>query len=216
MSQPSTLTFYHAPQSRSSVALTLLEEMQVPYELKLINIKAGEQRQADYLAINPLGKVPALGHKGKIITEQVAIFIYLADLYPQCHLAPAVDDPQRGEYLRWMVYYAACYEPAMVDKFMQREPAPQSTSVYCDEHTMLETVLTPLRNQPYLLGEKISAVDILWGSAFAWGLMFEMLPRLPVITKYVDRVCSRPSALKVQTLDQQWAEQHQAQADGQK
>ncbi|MBT1062249.1 glutathione S-transferase family protein [Bowmanella sp. Y26] len=209
------LTFYHAPQSRSSVSLTLLEELQAPFELKLINIKAGEQRQPDYLAINPLGKVPALAHKGKIITEQVAIFLYLADLFPEAKLAPALTDPTRGEYLRWMVYYAACYEPAMVDKFMKREPAPQSVSVYCDEYSMLETILTPLRSRPYLLGDELSAADILWGSSFAWGLMFDMLPRLPVLTSYVDRICNRASALKVQKQDEIWAAEHQVLADKQ-
>ncbi|GGO68428.1 glutathione S-transferase family protein [Bowmanella pacifica] len=212
---PSNLTFYHAPQSRSSVALTLLEELRAPFELKLINIKAGEQRQPDYLAINPLGKVPALAHQGKIITEQVAIFLYLADLFPEAQLAPALTDPSRGEYLRWMVYYAACYEPAMVDKFMQREPASPSVSVYSDEYSMLETILSPLRERPYLLGDEISAADILWGSSFAWGLAFDMVPRLPVLTSYVDRICSRPSALKVQKQDAIWAVQHQAKADGQ-
>lgn len=212
---PSNLTFYHAPQSRSSVALTLFEELRAPFELKLINIKVGEQRQPDYLAINPLGKVPTLAHHGKIITEQVAIFLYLADLFPEAQLAPALTDPSRGEYLRWMVYYAACYEPAMVDKFMQRKPASPTLSVYSDEHSMLETILSPLRHQPYLLGEAISAVDILWGNAFAWGLLFDMLPRSSALTSYVDRICSRPSAIKVQKQDEIWAAQHQAEADGQ-
>lgn len=212
---PSNLTFYHAPQSRSSVALTLLEELRAPFELKLINIKAGEQRQPDYLAINPLGKVPALAHQGKIITEQVAIFLYLADLFPEAQLAPALTDPNRGEYLRWMVYYAACYEPAMIDKFMQREPASPSVSVYSDEYSMLETILSPLRERPYLLGDEISAADILWGSSFAWGLAFDMVPRLPVLTSYVERICNRASALKVQKQDESWAAQHQAKADGQ-
>src|ERR1700722_8482231 len=114
-----TLTLYHAPQARSSAALTLLEELGAPYELHVLNLKAGEQRQKGYLAVNPLGKVPAIRHRGALVTEQVAIFIYLADLFPEAGLAPAPGDALRGPYLRWMVYYAACYEPALVDRAMK-------------------------------------------------------------------------------------------------
>src|SRR3569832_2460621 len=106
----------------------LLEELGAKFELKLINMKVGEQRQPAYLAINPMGKVPALRHGDALITEQVAIFLYMADLFPQAKLAPAIDDPQRGPYLRWLVYYAAAFEPAVVDYAMKREPAPPAMS----------------------------------------------------------------------------------------
>ncbi len=110
-----TITLFHAPQSRSTGAVVLLEELGAPYTLKVLNMKAGEQRQPAYLVINPLGKVPAVLHQGTLVTEQVAIFIYLADLFPAAGLAPALTDRNRGAYLRWMVFYAACYEPALVD-----------------------------------------------------------------------------------------------------
>ena len=132
MTTDRTITLFHSPQCRSVSALTLLEELGAPYQLKVLNMKAGEQRKAPYLAINPLGKVPAILHGDALITEQVAIFIYLADLFPEAGLAPALDDPLRGPYLRWLVYYAACYEPALVDKAMKREPAPHATSPYGD------------------------------------------------------------------------------------
>ncbi len=117
-----TITLYHAPNTRSSSTLLLLEELGAPYELKLLNFKAGEQRQPAYLAINPMGKVPAIEHNGAVVTEQVAILIYLADLFPEAGLAPALADPLRGPYLRWLVFYAACFEPAIVDKALNREP----------------------------------------------------------------------------------------------
>eukprot|EP01136_Pigoraptor_vietnamica_P020934 Opistho-1_new@70512 len=99
------VTLFHCPQTRSSGALLLLEELQADYRLHVLNMKAGEHRQPAYLAINPMGKVPAVLHGDALVTEQVAIFIYLADLYPEAGLAPALGDPLRGPYLRWMAYY---------------------------------------------------------------------------------------------------------------
>src|SRR5216683_7479636 len=143
-----TLVLYHAPQSRSTATLTLLEELSAPYELHILNMKAGEQRQSAYLAVNPLGKVPAISHRRSLVTEQVAIFLYLADLFPQADLAPTIGDPLRGPYLRWMVYYAACFEPAVVDHAMKRDPAPLMMSPYGDYPTMLQTLVSQFARGP--------------------------------------------------------------------
>ncbi len=102
------LTFYHAPHSRSFGTLVLLEELDVPFHLHALNMKAGEQRQPAYLAINPMGKVPAIRDGGALVTEQGAIFIYLADLFPEKGLAPAIGDPLRGPYLRWLGLLRLC------------------------------------------------------------------------------------------------------------
>src|SRR3954464_13381059 len=106
------VTLFHSPNTRSSGALFLLEELGADYELHVLNMKAGEQRQPDYLAVNPLGKVPAIRHGEALVTEQGAIFIYLADLFPKAGLAPALDDPLRGPYLRWLVFYGSSLPPA--------------------------------------------------------------------------------------------------------
>lgn len=205
-----TITLFHAPQSRSSGTLMLLEELGAPFELHLLNMKAGEQRQSAYLAVNPLGKVPAIQHRGELVTEQVAIFIYLADLFPKIGLAPAIGDPLRGPYLRWMVYYAACYEPALVDRAMKREPAPLAMSPYGDFDTMLGTIVERLTSSPYLLGATFSAADLLWGMALQWGTMFKIVPETPVIADYVKRVIARPSFAKVAAMDAEWAAEHVA------
>ncbi|WP_114968689.1 glutathione S-transferase family protein [Rhodoferax ferrireducens] len=205
-----TITLFHAPQSRSSGTLMLLEELGAPFELHLLNMKAGEQRQGAYLAVNPLGKVPAIQHRGELVTEQVAIFIYLADLFPKAGLAPAIGDPLRGPYLRWMVYYAACYEPALVDRAMKREPAPLSMSTYGDFDTMLGTIVDQLTGSPYLLGHTFSAADLLWGMGLQWGTMFKIVPETPVIADYVKRVSARPSFAKVAAMDAEWAAEHAA------
>lgn len=209
MTSNNTILLYHSPQTRSTAALTLLEELGAPYELQVLNMKAGEQRQSAYLAVNPLGKVPAIRHRGELITEQVAIFIYLTDLFPQTGLAPSIGDTLRGPYLRWLVYYAACYEPGLMDKAMKRDPAPLSMSPYGDFDGMLGTVIDRLWNSPYLLGDAFSAVDLLWGMALQWGTMFKMIPEVATIADYVERVTARPSVRKVAALDAEWARMHE-------
>jgi glutathione S-transferase len=209
MTSNDTILLYHSPQSRSAATLTLLEELRAPYELHVLNMKAGEQRQSDYLAVNPLGKVPAIRHRGELITEQVAIFIYLADLFPEARLAPLVGDVLRGPYLRWLVYYAACYEPGLVDRAMKRDPGPPAMSPYGDFDTMLGAVVDRLTKLPYLLGEVFSAADLLWGMALQWGTMFKMIPENPAVTRYIARVTERQSFAKVAALDAEWAIAHE-------
>ena len=195
------VSFFHAPQSRSAGTRALLEELGADYELHLLNLKEGQQRQPDYLAINPMGKVPAIRHGDALVTEQPAIFIYLADLYPQAGLAPPIGDPLRGSYLRWLVFYGSCFEPAVIDKSMQREPAPPSTNSYGDYDTMLKTLVDQLECGPYLLGERFSAADVLWGTALNWTTMFKLVPELPVIRAYIDRVLARPALQRAAALD---------------
>jgi glutathione S-transferase len=205
MAHESTVTLYHSPNTRSSAALTLLEELGAPYELKVLNMKAGEQREAAYLAINPMGKVPAVMHDGALIAEQPAVFIYLADLFPAAGLAPPIGDPLRGPYLRWMVFYGSSFEPAVIDRAMKREPAAMATSPYGDYDTMLGTLTGQLAKGPYLLGERFSAADVLWGSALAWTTAFELVPKLPVIQTYVERITSRPAVVRVKAKDAELA-----------
>ena len=102
MTDTRTLTFFHAPNTRSTGVAILLEELGAPHQTQVINMIANEQRQPAYLAINPMGKVPAIRHGDALVTEQAAIFIYLADLFPAAGLAPAIGDPLRGPYLRWL------------------------------------------------------------------------------------------------------------------
>ncbi|MGZ3237126.1 MAG: glutathione S-transferase family protein [Burkholderiaceae bacterium] len=195
------ITLFHSPQSRSVGALILLEELGADYELHVLNMKAGEQRQPAYLAINPMGKVPAIVHDGALVTEQVAVFLYLADLYADAGLTPAIGDPLRGPFLRWMVYYASCFEPALVDRAQKNPPAPRSTSPYGDYDTMFKTLTDQLEKGPYILGEKFTVADVLWGTALTWTTMFKLVPELPVIKAYIDRVNARPSVARARAKD---------------
>ena len=200
MSKP-RVSFFHSPQSRSAGTRALLEELAADYELHVLSLKAGEQRQPAYLAINPMGKVPAIHHDGALVTEQPAVFIYLADLYADAGLAPPIGDPLRGPYLRWLVFYGSCFEPAVTDRSLQREPASTSTCGYGDYDTMLKTVVDQLEKGPYLLGERFSAADVLWGTALNWTTMFKLVPELPVIRAYIDRVLARPGVQRAAALD---------------
>jgi glutathione S-transferase len=195
------LTLFHAPNSRSCAARFLLEELGVPYDLHVLDLKKNEQRAPDYLAVNPMGKVPALRHGDALVTEQPAIFIYLADLFPEAGLAPALGDPLRGPYLRWLAFHGSSFEPAITDLAMKREPTPPMMCPYGDYDTMLATLTAQLRAGPYLLGERFSAADVLWANALGWMTMFKLVPELPEITAYMNRVNARPAARRAAEAD---------------
>jgi glutathione S-transferase len=195
------VTLFHAPHTRSGGARILLEELDADYDVHALNFKTNEQRSPTYLAINPMGKVPAIRHQDAIVTEQVAVFIYLADLYSDRGLAPQTGDALRGPYLRWMAFYGSCFEPALIDRSQKREPAPASTSPYGDYDTMFKTLNDQLDKGPYMLGDRFTAVDVLWGTALTWTTMFGLVPKLPVITAYVDRANERPATIRAKSLD---------------
>lgn len=214
MTSHDQITLYYSPQTRATGARVLLEELGAPYDLHVLNMKAGEQRQPAYLAVNPLGKVPVVRHREALVSEQVAIFIYLADLFPEAGLTPALDDPRRGPYLRWIAYYGSSFEPALIDHFMKREPAPPTQSPYSDYDSMLGALETQLAKGPYLLGERMTAADILWGVAFSWTMMFGLVPRKDVFAAYAERITSRPAFQRITAADAEMAAQHIAAAGG--
>jgi glutathione S-transferase len=204
------VVLYHAPQTRSAATLQLLEELKADYELRVINMKAGEQREPAFLAVNPMGKVPALVHDGALITEQGAIFIYLGDLYADAGLAPQMGDPLRGPYLRWLVFYGSAFEPAVMDRANKVVPANRTACPYGDFDTMLKTVTDALAKGPYLLGERLSAADVLYGTALTWTTAFGMVPKTPEIAAYIERMSGRPAAAKVGAMDAGFLVEHEA------
>jgi len=200
---PRHVTLFHSPQSRSGGVLTLLEEINADYELHVLELRHGDQRKDAYLAVNPMGKVPAIVHDGALVTEQGAVYAYLADLYGETGIAPALGDRLRGPYLRWLFFYGSSFEPAVVDRSMKREPAPPSTSPYGDYDTVMKTLQGQLGDGPYLLGERFTAVDVLWGTALRWTTMFKLVPETPAITAYIERVTSRPAAQRAAKIDEE-------------
>lgn len=195
------LTLYHNPRSRSAGSRVLLEALGVPYDVVYIDFAAGENRTPGFLALNPLGKLPTLVHGEAVITEQVAIAIYLADRFPAAGLAPAVDDPRRGPYLRWLAFYAASFEPAVVDHALKREPIDAATSPFRDYDTVIDTLVAQLSRGDYLLGDTLTAADLLWGTALKWTTDFGIVPKLPAILAYIERVAAHPAVARAGELD---------------
>ena len=164
-----TLTFYTNPMSRGQIVRWMLEEVGQPYETQILHY-AASMKAPEYLAINPMGKVPAIKHGDVVVTEAAAICAYLADAFPKAALAPAFDDPARGTYFRWLFFAAGCVEPAVIDQTFKR-PAPDRPGVigygsYDDTLAALEKAVKP---GPFILGEKFSAADVYVGSQIEIG-----------------------------------------------
>ncbi len=200
---------FYAPQTRATGVRVLLEELGAPYKLNVLNLKLGENRTSRYLAVNPAGKVPALRVGEAVITEQVAIYIYLADLFPEKGLTPSLDDPLRGPYLRWFVHMASCFEPALIDRALKREEPPHSMSAYGSFDIVMESMRAQLTKGPFVLGERMTAVDVLWGMGLRWGTMFGIVPEFEEFTAYIERFAERPSVVKVLQEDQNMAREQE-------
>jgi glutathione S-transferase len=200
------LTLYHAAPSRSSVVHWMLEEVGEPYDLHLMSLKKGENRAADYLKVNPMGKVPALRHGDIVITEGAAIWAYLADAFPHAKLNVPVGDPRRGSYLKWLFFGPSCVEPAMMDHLFPRKDSPPRAALgYGDYDTVLDVLSEAVRGGPYLMGEQFTAADVVIGSGLRYGMMFKGLPERPEFVAYAGRVAERPAAKRATAKDQELA-----------
>ena len=205
MTEDRRITLFHAPMSRSSGVLCLLEELGATYDLTVLDLQAGDSRRPEFLSVNPMGKVPTILHNGAVITEQVAIYLYLADLYPEAGLAPAIGDPLRGPYLRWMAFMGASFEPAIIDRAASRDPGMAKMSPYGNFDTALGTVVSHLSKGDFLLGSRFCAADVLWGSGLNWTLSVGLVPDLPVIRAYANRVGARPAIIRARAKDAELA-----------
>lgn len=198
-----TITFYHAAPSRGAIVRWMLEEVGAPYRIELLDLTGNEQKSPGYLAINPMGKVPAIVHRGVVVTEVVAICCYLADAFPAAGLAPAIGDPLRGPYLRWSVFEASALEPATVDRMLQRPPGRPGALGYGDFDTTMNVVAQAVASGPYLLGEHFSAADVLIGSALRWGTMVGVVPERAEFGAYLGRLAERPALQRAMAQDQE-------------
>ncbi len=200
------LTLYHAAPSRSSIAHWMLEEIGEPYDIHLLSLKRGENRAPDYLAVNPMGKVPALRHGDVVITEAAAICSYLADEFPRAGLNVPVGDPRRGVYLKWLFFGPSCLEPAMMDRaFPRKDEAPRAALGFGDFATATEVVAKAVAEAPYLMGTQFTAADVVIGSGLRWGMLFKLLPERPEFTAYAARLAERPALRRAEAKDKELA-----------
>jgi glutathione S-transferase len=186
------LRLYHAPRSRSSRILWLLEELGADCEIVYTNIARQDgSGDEDDNNLHPDKKVPALVHDGRLITESSAIVLYLTDLHPQGDIGPAPSDPKRGEYLTWLFYYSGVIEPVVTFEFAGLSDNPALIRTFRGRSEMERRLLDALKHGPYLLGDKFSGADILVASLGAWART--MLPTGKLVDDYLARCNSRPA-----------------------
>ena len=196
------LTLYHAAPSRSSTVLWMLEEIGEPYDIQLLSIKRGANREPAYLAVNPMGKVPALRHGEVVITEAAAICCYLADEFPKAGLNVPFGDRQRGPYLKWLFFGPGVLEPAVIDRaFPRAADTPRAALGYGDFATTMDVVAGAVSRAPFLMGDKFSAADVVIGSALRWGTAFKLIPERREFADYIARVAERPAAKRATAKD---------------
>jgi glutathione S-transferase len=198
------LILYHIAPSRSSIVHWMLEEVGQPYELRVL--RRGENREAAYLAINPMGKVPALVHGDVVITEAAAICCYLADAFPDAGLSVPLGDRRRGPYLKWLFFGPSCLEPALTDRMFKREAAPPATALgYGDFNTVLDVLSGTIEPGPFLLGEQFTAADVVIGAGLRWGMAIGTVPERAEIVAYTARLALRPALARAFAKDQELA-----------
>jgi glutathione S-transferase len=209
----SELIFFHYPLSRARIVHWMLEEIGAPYTVKIVNLEQGEHKRPEFLAVNPMGKLPAIQHGGTVVTEAGAICAYLADAFPEANLAPPQGSPERGTYYRWMFFGAGCVEPATVDRMFNRpqvdRPSALGYGSYEDTMNALEKALTP---GPFLLGARFSAADVYVGSQIAWGMRMKAIEPRPAFQKYVGGLMERPAFQRVVAANEQYMKQLQPSA----
>ena len=189
------IQFYYNPMSRGRIVHWMLEEIGAPYEIKLLDFNKGEHKSPDYLKLNPMGKIPAIVHRGTVVTECAAICAYLADAFPNAQLAPALDDPRRGTYLRWLFFGAGPVESATTDKgFPRGAPARPSAIGYGTYEDTIDTLEKAITPGPWVLGEQFSAADVYLGAQIGWGMMFKWIEPRPAFTRFNELCTSRPAA----------------------
>jgi glutathione S-transferase len=200
------LTLYHIAPSRSSIVHWMLEEVGEPYDIHLLSMQRGENRAPEYLAVNPMGKVPALRHGDVVITEAAAICAYLADEFPQAKLNVPVGDPRRGPYLKWLFFGPSCIEPAVADRaFPRKEEARRGALGYGDFDTVMDVAAAAVAGGPYILGEQFTAADVVIGSGLRWGMAFKLIPPRPEFSAYTARLAERPALQRAEAKDKQLA-----------
>jgi glutathione S-transferase len=187
-----TIVFYHNPFTRARVVHWMLEEVGASYRIEVLNLDAREHKLSGYLDINPMGKVPAIQHRGVVVTESAAICAYLADAFASARLAPATDEPERGPYLRWLFFGAACLDHAIVDHVLKRSSADHARMVgYGTYENVLDTLDQALSAGPYLLGARFTAADVYVVSLLSWGLMTSFIEPRQSFEQYVARCNDR-------------------------
>ena len=194
------MQLYWSPRTRSFTALWLMEEAGQPYERVLTDISTGAQKTPDYLAINPMGKVPALKDGDATLAEASAICAYVAERYPEAKLAPPIGDPLRAKYLYWLFFAPGCIEPAMMQIATKIEISPVSAG-WGEASRVFDVLDAALARGPWILGENFSAADVAIGAALNFSVrLFKMVPSRPSFDAYIARCMARPAFQRAEKI----------------
>jgi glutathione S-transferase len=196
------LVFYTNPMSRGRIVRWMLEEVGRPYHTELLEYGTA-MKAPEYLRINPMGKVPALRHGATVVTEAAAICAYLADAFPDAGLAPALRDRLRGPYYRWLFFAAGPLEAATTNKAFGLEvPAERKGMVgYGSLADVLSVLESAVSEREYLVGDRFSAADVYVGAHIGWGMSFGTIEKRPAFEGYVERISTRPAAIRAREID---------------
>jgi glutathione S-transferase len=196
------LIFYTNPMSRGRIVRWMLEEVGEPYQTKIMDY-ATTLKSPEYLAVNPMGKVPAITHGGVVVTEAAAICAYLADAFPARGLAPPLGDKRRGTYFRWLFFGAGPVEQATSVRSLGIEIQPEQKRMmgFGDQSDMLNGLESAITGRDYILGDEFSAADVYLGSQVGWGLQFGSIEKRPAFERYNERLQSRPAFKRASEID---------------
>ena len=196
------LVLYTNPQSRGRIARWMLEEVGQPYETEVLDF-ATTMKAPAYLAINPMGKVPALRHGDAVVTEAAAICAYLADAFPQAKLAPPPGDRLRAAYYRWMFFAAGPIEAAVSNKALGFQVPREREGMmgYGTVERVMKTLEDALSNKDYLVGDSFTAADLYVCAQIGFGMMFNTIEKRPAFQKYWQRLSARPAAARAKEKD---------------
>ena len=202
-----TIVLHHHPFSRASTVVWMLEEIGVPYELRFVDILKGAHKAPELVALNPMGKLPILVDGDAVVTESAAIGLYLADRYSLGKLAPATDDPARGTYLRW-----SCFAPSVIEPGSMAKAASwtfkSAQAGWGDHEAMLHAMESALAGRDFVLGERFSMADVIFGGTMRFMLQFKMLEAKPVFSAYAERLGARPALQRAEARNAAVAKEH--------
>jgi len=202
-----TITLYHHPFSRAAGTVWALEEIGQPYELKFVDLMKGAHKAPDIVALNPMGKLPILTDGDAIVTEAAAIALYLADRYAPGKLAPALDDPRRGTYLRWSLYAPGVIEPGALAKTGGWNFKP-SQAGWGEYDAMIGAMESALAGKDFILGDTFSMADVIFGGTLRYMLMVKSIEERASFKAYVERLHQRPALQRADAKNKAVMEAH--------
>lgn len=201
------ITVYHHPFTRASATVWMLEEVGIEYELRHVDVMAGGHKAPEIVALNPMGKLPILVDGDVVVTESAAIGLYLADRYAPGRLAPALDDPARGTYLRWSLFAPSVIEPGAMAK-LAGWSVKEGQAGWGSHEAMLSAMESAIAGRSFILGDVFSMADVIFGGTLRYMLMFDMLEPRPAFTAYAERLGTRPALQRSMARNAAIAKEH--------